>query len=588
MRLQAKISAWVLLVVVAIGIIVTWTVVVLQRQASVREFNEVAGALARVVKNGLRQDMLENRRDDIRQTVVSMRRGPLINEIVIFGPKSIVAVSADTAEEGRRARDPDVAAALRTGKARTRYETKDGNEEFCLLLPVENEAACYQCHDPKQKVLGVVEVGLRTEPLARQITSDTRTIVLIQLLGLALVLVNLTVAMRHAVVRRLDRMLTSIKQITQGDLAQRVSVDSKDEVGQLAEAFNEMQDTVESTIDELQKAYHQLDRSLLRFGKLLGTTLNINEMADLILNELADVVDARQACLFLRERPTDRMLLLASRGVFQEVVNEYNAEPVVWGRAPYTTATFRSDAAVVRDAGMKQSLAELSRCHDSKDFFVFSLITTGRVVGLLTLVGPEYEISKSKIHTLQALCHEAATAVETAHMHERLEVVSITDALTQTYNQRHFFTVLKEEMDRAKRYGGAFSLVFLDLDNFKLFNDTFGHLAGDTILRQVSTLLSHLVRVSDRVFRYGGDEFVLILPDTPKENALVLAGRVREEIARRNFVPRGETATFRLTASIGVTSFEATRFAKEDEIFKAVDDALYRAKEAGRNRVVIG
>lgn len=588
MSLQTKISVWVLVILVIIGVAVTYAVGYFQRQASVAEFTQVSSALATTVKNSLRQDMLTNSRGDIQGMVSAMGRGTLINEIMIFSPNRKVAFSNVRDDGESHGDDVDLDAVFDTALTRTRYETRFGAEEFCMLLPVENERACFQCHGGGKKVLGVIEVGLKTGPLTSHIAADTRSLVLIQLVGLALVLVNLSVAMRRTVVARLDRMLQSIRRITAGSLSERVKVDSHDEVGQLGLAFNEMQDTVEATIDELGRTYQQLDRSLLRFGKLLGTTLNINDMADLILNELADAVGSSQACLFLRQSATDALLLLASRGVFQEVVTEYNTEPVTWGTPPYSSSTFRSDAMAVSTAEEKQSMTEIARCHGSDDFYIFTLISAENVVGLLTLAAAEGGLSDSQIHTLQALCHEAATGVQSAQMHEQLALVSITDELTQTYNQRHFFTVLREEMARAKRSDGAFSIVFLDLDNFKLFNDTFGHLAGDVVLRQVSALLAHLVRASDRIFRYGGDEFVLVLPDTSRESAVVLATRVRDEIARRTFIPRGETAKFRLTASIGVTTFDSLRFGKEDQVFKAVDDALYRAKEAGRNRVVVG
>lgn len=588
MRLQTKISAWVLLILVISGAFTTWAVVTLQRQASMTEFTQLAGALGMNVKNSLRQDMLNARREDIRPTAANMARGPLINEINVFSADGSLAFSGSRTGLGNHKIDPAVAAVIRSGKPSTRYKRSGGNPEFRMLMPVENEPACYRCHAPATRVLGVVEVGLETGTLTSHASSDARTVVLIQLFGVGLILLPVSVVVRHAVVARLGGMLASIHKITDGNFSERIAVDSNDELGQLGKAFNEMESKVESTIGELAKANEQLDRSLLRFGKLLSTTLNLDDMADLILNELADSVESPEACLFLRQEKSDALVLLASRGVFKELVEEYNVEPVIWGQPPYTSSTFRSGAMLLDTVQEKHWLAEIARCHGSNDFYVFTLISGDRIVGLLTLVVPREAFTESRIHTLQALCHEAATGVETAQMHEQLTIVSITDALTQTYNQRHFFTVLKEELERAKRYGGVFSLVFLDLDNFKLFNDSYGHLAGDGILRQVSTLLSGLVRASDRVFRYGGDEFVLILPDTARESAVVLGDRIRDEIERRNFLPDGEAASFRLTASVGVTSYDAGRFDKEDEIFKAVDDALYRAKEAGRNRVVIG
>jgi diguanylate cyclase (GGDEF)-like protein/PAS domain S-box-containing protein len=160
----------------------------------------------------------------------------------------------------------------------------------------------------------------------------------------------------------------------------------------------------------------------------------------------------------------------------------------------------------------------------------------------------------------------------------RVEVQSLTDGLTDLANRRAFTRKLDEEFERAKRYGGALSLLMLDVDFFKIFNDTFGHPAGDELLQTVARLLEEEARATDMVARYGGEEFAIILPDTEREGAFMLAERFRRAVEA---MPWRTRAT---TVSIGVASFVPS-LATSSELLTMADTALYRAKHEGRNRV---
>ena len=171
---------------------------------------------------------------------------------------------------------------------------------------------------------------------------------------------------------------------------------------------------------------------------------------------------------------------------------------------------------------------------------------------------------------------------------KRIEILNeraTHDGLTKLTNYQRFQEVLDEEMYRAKRYRFPLTLLMLDLDHFKKVNDTFGHLAGDVVLREMSELLRKSLRKSDIAARYGGEEFALLLPETPQEGAFILAERLREKLAAMSFA-YGEHTIF-ITMSVGIAAYTPKTDSSNADLIKKADTALYRAKEQGRNRCTL-
>jgi len=195
--------------------------------------------------------------------------------------------------------------------------------------------------------------------------------------------------------------------------------------------------------------------------------------------------------------------------------------------------------------------------------------------------------SKDEIGQLSTSFNQMADSLSDAY--RIIKEMSVTDELTKTYNRRHFNTRLDEEIERSGRYRHPLSLLLLDIDHFKRFNDIHGHQVGDDVLIGVASVLKSDARKTDVVARYGGEEFVIILPDTDESNAYVAAEKLRKFIEKNEFnISDGKNLT--ITASFGVSSLNmiAENVAdKSREILKLADDAMYRAKESGRNTVVL-
>ena len=167
---------------------------------------------------------------------------------------------------------------------------------------------------------------------------------------------------------------------------------------------------------------------------------------------------------------------------------------------------------------------------------------------------------------------------------EKVEVLSYTDELTGICNRRFFIHVLTLEVERQKRYPCSLSLLMIDIDYFKQYNDTNGHLAGDQALKAISTLIDQTVRQTDVVARYGGEEFSAILINAGREEAFEIAERVRKNIANTAFPNERTQPNGKMTVSVGVATFSPI-MTTPDAFIREADNALYRAKKAGRNRV---
>ena len=173
---------------------------------------------------------------------------------------------------------------------------------------------------------------------------------------------------------------------------------------------------------------------------------------------------------------------------------------------------------------------------------------------------------------------------ELSDANTKLEKLAITDGLTGAFNQKQFYKVLAEELERAGRYGRTLSVIIMDIDNFKNFNDTHGHVEGDAVLKNASALIKSKVRKQDMVSRYGGEEFTVLLPETEKEHAVLLAERLRSAMHDKEFPGEELQPGGRLTISLGVATFPDDEKEAKALVEKA-DQALYRAKDGGRDRV---
>jgi diguanylate cyclase (GGDEF)-like protein len=213
------------------------------------------------------------------------------------------------------------------------------------------------------------------------------------------------------------------------------------------------------------------------------------------------------------------------------------------------------------------------------------LVFQNRIMGILYLDDfVPRQFDRENLNLLSILASFAAMAIHNATLHKRTKLMAITDSLTGLHNHRYFKQYFKQEMGRAKRYHKPFSIIMMDVDDFKSFNDSFGHSVGDDLLAILGNVIMETVRGVDVAFRYGGEEFIVLLPETRLDKAVLAAERLREAVQRGTSNKLAGPASRGVTVSVGVASYPENAD-KMDELFNIVDSLLYQAKRCGKNKV---
>lgn len=227
--------------------------------------------------------------------------------------------------------------------------------------------------------------------------------------------------------------------------------------------------------------------------------------------------------------------------------------------------------------------------YDQFSYFAVGVFCDGNLAGFLVVRFNDSRkdvwilddvLKNTRNHLVSTVADMLGLVISNFRLKSDLHQQSIIDELTGIYNRRHFEMRLAEETSRANRYESQLALIIFDIDKFKDINDNFGHLAGDSVLNQIGDALQHLCRKSDVLCRYGGDEFVVLLPETDLDHAAIKAQLLRELIASYSF--ESDSVKLQITISIGVSAI-GDKHLQPFDLFEAADKALYRAKEKGRN-----
>ncbi len=237
-----------------------------------------------------------------------------------------------------------------------------------------------------------------------------------------------------------------------------------------------------------------------------------------------------------------------------------------------------------KDGIMNPHLVQLTGLNEG---IIIPLVNLKKVEGLMTLYFRQpTELDASQLQKLAELGRMIGVSIETSNAHEKVHRMATIDALTNIYNRRFFADQIEKELRRSKRYRHSMALIMIDIDTFKHYNDTNGHLMGDKLLRQFSDVLRRSVRAEDIVARYGGEEFVVVLPEADTQSGYIVAEKIRREVWKTKF-PKGETQPKgRVSISLGVAELDDSVKTPQDLISHA-DHALYRAKDSGRNQTAV-
>lgn len=309
------------------------------------------------------------------------------------------------------------------------------------------------------------------------------------------------------------------------------------------------------------------------------SALNLEQVLDLIIANLRRVVPYDSCSVFLLEKGYVRLV----RGAGFEHLETILGHRFPSGN-PLVEEAFRTGRPVVLyDAQQDPRFQRWGGAEHIRGWIGLPLIARGQPIGYLTIDSrTPGAYTEEHARLAQAFANQAAIALENARLFEQVQQAAITDALTGLANRRHFFDLARREFARARRYGSALSLFILDVDNLKIVNDQGGHLLGDRLLQTVGHAIRRQLRQPDIAARYGGDEFIVLLPETTLEKAAHVAERIRSHLSRE--VLQADGKTFPISISVGVAELEATCLVLDDLIERA-DRALYWAKAQGKGCV---
>jgi diguanylate cyclase (GGDEF)-like protein len=311
------------------------------------------------------------------------------------------------------------------------------------------------------------------------------------------------------------------------------------------------------------------------------------ELYHSILETASDLVEATQGCIILIDESGADMEIAFTRGISPDAIHSAPIKP----GAGLAGAVAQSGEALLVNGPEQEPGLETSRpLFASKSQLGVPLKLKGKVIGVLVLAEKKtgHPFTKADLQTVNSFANLAAVMIERTSVLEKsieFEQLSVTDALTGLYNRRFLKSRLEEELNRSNHQELDLSVLFIDLDHFKSYNDLCGHLAGDHALKKVADILKGCVREMDIIARYGGEEFCAVLPGTSKAEALLVAERIRSQIAGERFSCNDDLRFRSITASIGVASFpeDGRTFTT---LIHASDVAVYQAKGTGRNRIV--
>lgn len=312
----------------------------------------------------------------------------------------------------------------------------------------------------------------------------------------------------------------------------------------------------------------------------LSKTLKQDYVLDTVVDSLGRLYPERWHAILLRDEE-GVLVVKHVRGTPDHIALMIR-RPEAYETGPIIFADIRTDE---RIAPIRRDLPD--ELFEFAGGVVVPLRTPERLFGVLaTFDRRPGAFSADEVGFLDSLAHHASLALENARLYEEVQVLSLTDSTTALFNRRAFDLRLRDELERATRYKLPLALLMVDVDHFKLYNDTHGHPAGDRVLRALGEVLAGSeLRSSDTAFRFGGEEFTVILPHTDAVAALASAERVRAAVEQAAFPEAADQPLGRVTISIGVACFPADA-ADARELVARADLALYEAKRLGRNRVV--
>ncbi len=385
------------------------------------------------------------------------------------------------------------------------------------------------------------------------------------LLGFFVLAMTFALTVSRALREEIRALLEGARRLGAGDLSARVRTEGGDEFAALGAEFNNMAAQLEARVEELGRERARVERSVRRLGQALASNLYREALLEIVVHTALESVGAtagRAVVRPARSGPPAEHARVGEVHALEDVMRAVEDEALV-SREPRSLAI-----------GGVSAMAHPLREDDGH----------GRVVGVVSVGRRGRRFTPGEEDLFNELAAQAGVSMKNVELHETRTRESLTDQLTGLSNRRRFDEALVTQAERARRFGRPLGLVLLDIDDFKHVNDTHGHQQGDVVLREVARVLRETCREIDEPARYGGEELVVVLPETDVEGAHELAERVRREVGELR-LPIAGGELVEITVSCGVAALPESA-EDEHDLVAAADAALYEAKRSGKDRSV--
>ncbi|HET6464046.1 MAG TPA: sensor domain-containing diguanylate cyclase [Nitrospiria bacterium] len=338
----------------------------------------------------------------------------------------------------------------------------------------------------------------------------------------------------------------------------------------------------------LRTALAQRSKELSFFinsGKALTSTLEFNKILRVIMERALRLIKCDAWSLLLLDEEAQELRFVAAKGTrgIKKVrlkVGQGIAGWVAKTGQPLIIQDIR------KDRRFKRAADRIMR-FKTRSVLCVPIVNKKRTIGVLEMINKQNRkpFDETDQDLLRKLVDQAAIALERASLYERMSNLAITDDLTKLFNFRYLDQILDREINRCRRYGSLLSLIFFDMDYFKHVNDVHGHLMGSKVLVEVARILVENLRDVDIIARYGGDEFVVVLPETNVETAVRITHRLHKSLKAHEFL-KEEGLQIRMSASFGVAGYPEHAMTKRD-LVRMADQAMYVAKNSGRDQICL-
>ena len=316
--------------------------------------------------------------------------------------------------------------------------------------------------------------------------------------------------------------------------------------------------------------------TLQRTSNTINSTLDLEEVFELTVDVVMGTMGVSIAGLFLLDNETNKLELVSSSGIPSE-----EEERIISISRILSKSSIKNDKEIIKDK-IDDDFIDRFDLKRIKSIVCIPLKVRGKAIGTINAAQIEFarNFKEADKRFLTTLANQIAIAIENARMYNQMQELATKDGLTKLYNHSYFQEVLDREIEDAERHQTPLSLLMMDIDKFKDFNDTYGHQVGDEVLKELAKLLKKEVRSVDTVARYGGEEFSIVLPGTDEAEAYRVATRINEEV--RNMIVSYEDLELNVTISIGVASYDLG--SNKKELINQADQACYVAKNSGRDQ----